>query len=44
MCGLCRDVTVIIAALISYDNVKVAVKTIIRDEAIVIDYFLYTDV
>jgi hypothetical protein len=38
-CGLCRGA----AALISYDDVKVATKTIIREEAIMIDYFLYTD-
>jgi hypothetical protein len=28
--------------LIDYDDVKVAGKTIIREETIVIDYFLYT--
>jgi hypothetical protein len=43
MCGLHRGAVAVAAALIDYDNFKVAIKTIISEEAIVIDYFLYTN-
>jgi hypothetical protein len=38
------DAAVVAAvALIGYDDIKVATNTIRREEATVIDYFLYTD-
>jgi hypothetical protein len=41
-CGLCRGAAAVAVALIGYDDVKVA-AIITREEAIMIDYFLYTD-
>jgi hypothetical protein len=43
MCGLRRGAVAAAAALIGYNNIKVAVETTTREEAIVIAYFLYTD-
>jgi hypothetical protein len=45
MCGLRRGAVAAAAAaaLIGYNDVKFAVETTTREEAIMIDYFLYTD-
>jgi hypothetical protein len=42
-CELHRDAATVAAALIGYDDVRVAAETTTRDETIVIDYFPYID-
>jgi hypothetical protein len=42
-CGFRRGVAMVAAMLIDYDDIKVVAMIITREEAIVINYFLYTD-
>jgi hypothetical protein len=43
MCGLCGGTTAFAAALIGYDDHGGCCHDDHKEEAIVIDYFLYTD-